>query len=161
MSLSQNLSRSIELSRSLKTNKLGKRCLTCLSFRRQHVTKGELELVVNTATNHVQKMTRKNSIRVTVPINLPLSRTWITHGYVWRIRWCEINSVSLINIGVWESMLRNPNDKQIHDTFQLLIPCDLTFYGNVIEVILGLQFAVYETFDWALSFSGVLRDKLK
>ena len=113
------------------------------------------------ATNHVQKMTRKNSIRVTVPINLPLSRTWITHGYVWRIRWCEINSVSLINIGVWESMLRNPNDKQIHDTFQLLIPCDLTFYGNVIEVILGLQFAVYETFDWALSFSGVLRDKLK
>ena len=25
----------------------------------------------------------------------------------------------------------------------------------------GLQFAVYETFDWALSFSGVLRDKLK
>ena len=58
-------------------------------------------------------------------------------------------------------MLRNPNDKQIHDTFQLLIPRDLTFYGNVIEVILGLQFAVYETFDWALSFSGVLRDKLK
>ena len=50
-------------------------------------------------TNHVQKMTRKNSIRVTVPINLPLSRTWITHGYVWRIRWCEINSVSMINIG--------------------------------------------------------------
>ena len=44
-------------------------------------------------------------------------------------------------------MLRNPNDKQIHDTFQLLIPRDLTFYGNVIEVILGLQFAVYETFD--------------
>ena len=161
MSLSQNLSRSIELFRSLKTNKLGKRCLTCLSFRRQHVTKGELELVVTTATNRVQKMTRKNSIRVTVPINLPLSRTWITHGYVWRIRWCEINSVSLINIGVWESMLRNPNDKQIHDTFQLLIPCDLTFYGNVIEVILGLQFAVYETFYWALSFSGVLRDKLK
>ena len=30
---------------------------------------------------------------------------------------------------VWESMLRNPNDKQIHDTFQLLIPRDLTFYG--------------------------------
>ena len=38
---------------------------------------------------------------------------------------------------VWESMLRNPNDKQIHDTFQLLIPRDLTFYGIVIEVILS------------------------
>lgn len=37
---------------------------------------------------------------------------------------------------VWESMLRNPNDKQIHDTFQLLIPRDLTFYGTVIEVML-------------------------
>ena len=34
-------------------------------------------------------------------------------------------------------MLRNPNDKQIHDTFQLLIPRDLTFYGIVIEVILS------------------------
>ena len=34
-------------------------------------------------------------------------------------------------------MLRNPYDKQIHDTFQLLIPRDLTFYGIVIEVILS------------------------
>ena len=62
-----------------------------------------------------------------------MNNTW----YVWRIRWCEINSLSLINIGVWESMLRNPNDKQIHDTFRLLIPRDLTFYGIVIEVILS------------------------
>ena len=34
-------------------------------------------------------------------------------------------------------MSRNPYDKQIHDTFQLLIPRDLTFYGIVIEVILS------------------------
>ena len=53
MSLSQNLSRSIGLFRSLKTNKLGKMSLTRLSFRRRHVTKGELELEVTTATKRV------------------------------------------------------------------------------------------------------------
>ena len=79
--------------------KLGKRCLTGLLFRRRLVTKGELELVVTTVTNRAQKMTPKTSTCVAVPINLPLSRTWITPGCVWRISWCEINSVSMINIG--------------------------------------------------------------
>ena len=74
MSLSQNLSRSTGLFRSLKTHKLGKRCLTGLLFRRRLVTKGELELVVTTVTNRAQKMTPKTSTCVAVPINLPLSR---------------------------------------------------------------------------------------
>ena len=87
-----------------------------------------------------------------------MNNTW----YVWRIRWCEINSLSLVNIGVWESMLRNPNDKP--DTRHLSVTYSSRF--NILRDrhrsnTLGLQFAVYENFDWALSFSGVLRDKLK
>ena len=70
MSLSQNLSRSVELFRCPKTHKLGKICVTRLLFRRWHVTEGELELEVTTATKRVQKMTPKTSTCVAVTKNM-------------------------------------------------------------------------------------------
>ena len=44
--------------------------MTRLLFRRRHVTEGELELEVTTATKRVQKMTPKTSTCVGVPKNM-------------------------------------------------------------------------------------------